>query len=483
MIERIGEMQMKKRLLTILLVITMIVTMMPTATFAAQAETFGDFIVTATFGDASSVATYDVGTNVLKITGDCTIANTDPNTPTNDTISIESNCTVTLDGVNIEALAPTDNYDITRPNPININGNYQVTINLELGKINTLRFALPSDTDTPNVKRGSGKAGLHVPYGASLTIDGAGELNSTGAEGFNKNDSAAHGGGGAGIGGDGRRTSDDQDAEASGTITIKNGTVNAAGGNAAGNWGGGGAGIGGGGGLYSYRGGNTSMITVEGGYVTATGGNHGIGGGTVGSGIGPGGKGGYCASDASADSVIVSGGTVDASGYYGVQGNYITISGDATRLNAQGTLQALSSAPITSDIGKLVSTTDGTWMDSNKMVQFLTAVDPDYTTVVAANTAAENASYSNMNQVDVTDEATIKSELKTIAEAAVGDGSVTVEVNKVSYTPAVAGTSADPDGTDGSYAFTITVTKGTQSQTTIQKTITITATAYTGVTD
>ncbi|HEX3020982.1 MAG TPA: Ig-like domain-containing protein, partial [Lachnospiraceae bacterium] len=55
--------------------------------------------------------------------------------------------------------------------------------------------------------------------------------------------------------------------------------------------------------------------------------------------------------------------------------------------------------------------------------------------------------------------------------------------NKVSYTPAVAGTSADPDGTDGSYAFTITVTKGTQSQTTIQKTITITVTAYTGVTD
>ncbi|HEX3076662.1 MAG TPA: hypothetical protein VHQ24_07360, partial [Lachnospiraceae bacterium] len=131
-----------------------------------------------------------------------------------------------------------------------------------------------------------------------------------------------------------------------------------------------------------------------------------------------------------------------------------------------------------------VTLSKGSVNDSKSLTMTVNvAPDPDIATVEAAKTAVTNAGYSNMNQVDVTDEATIKSELKTIAEAAVGDGSVTVEVNKVSYTPAVVGTSADPDGTDGSYAFTITVTKGTQSQTTIQKTITITATAYTGVTD
>ncbi|HEX3022095.1 MAG TPA: hypothetical protein VHP81_06870, partial [Lachnospiraceae bacterium] len=483
MIERIGVMQMKKRFLSMLLVITMIVMMMPTVTFAEQMETFGEFLVTATSGDASSVAAYDETTRVLKVTGDCTIANTDPSTPTNDTISIESNCTVTLDGVNIEALAPTYESDISKPNPININGAYQVTILLD--KTNTLRFSAPRVTDSANVKSGSGKAGLRVPFGASLTIDGGGILLSSGAEGFNDSDGAAHGGGGAGIGGDGRRTGENQPAEASGSITIKNGTVNATGGNCAGYWGGGGAGIGGGGGSYQNCGGNNGKITVEGGFVSATGGYPGnSGGSTRGSGIGPGGNGGDCSGNAIADDVLLSGGTTDARGYYGVQGNYITISGDATRLIAQGTLQALSSEPITSDIGKIVSTTDGSmWNDANKLVQFLTAIDPDYTTVVAAKTAAENASYSNMLQADVSDETAIIAALLSTAKDAVGDSSVTVIVDKVDYTPAVAGTSADPDGTDGSYAFTITVSKGTQSQTTIQKTITITATAYTGVTD
>ncbi|WOO38414.1 hypothetical protein R2R35_07890 [Anaerocolumna sp. AGMB13020] len=479
---------MKKRLLCILITVCMVLTMLPTAVFAAEVETFGDFSVSVTSGSPGSVVSYDNSTKVLKVTGDCTIANTDPDTSTNDTISIESNCTVTLAGVNIKALAPTSVTDLSEPNPININGAYTVTINLEAGKSNILDFTESSTPDAAhlNIRRGSGKAGLHVPAGATLTINGNGFLNSTGAEGFNINDSEAHGGGGAGIGGDGS-TSGGQTSETSGTVIIKSGTVTATGGNAAGNWGGGGAGIGGGGGAYNKLGGNSGKITIESGLVTACGGNSGVAAiTTAGSGIGAGGGG--RADDAAADEVTLSDGAVvqATGGKYGVQGNRITISGDSTRLNAQGTVHALSIEPITSDTGKIVSATVGTWEDQNVMVTFQTAPDPnnpDILIVDAAKTAAENASYSNMSQAAAMDEAAIQTALKSTAETAVDDSSVTVDVNYVAYTLPEAGTSSNPQGTDGSYTFTITVSKGLQSQTTSQKTISITATAYTGVTD
>lgn len=485
---------MNKRILSMLLVITMIITMMPTVTLAAEpeteteakTETFGTFIVTTTSGAAITVATYEESTKVLKITGDCTIANTDPNTPTNDTISIESDCTVSLDGVNIEAKAPDNRNDISNSNPISINDACEVTIKLASDKINTLGFTASTipDSDNINIKLGSGKAGLHVPSGSTLTIDGAGTLNTTGAEGFNAWASYARGGGGAGIGGDGRRTYEELDAEASGTIVIKNGTINAQGGNSTGYWGGGGAGIGGGGGAYQYLGGDSGKITIEGGDVTATGGNPGTSGGcTGGSGIGSGGKGGNCYNNATTADVILNGGSVVASGYYGVQGKIITISGESTRLDAEGVLQALSSEPTTSDIGRIVSTADGSWNDANKCVQFFTAIDPDNATVETAKTALENASYNDMNQEDATNEEAIIEAVKATAETAVNNSGVTVVVNKGNYLAPVAGTSANPNGTNGSYTFTITVSKGLQSQTTSEKTIVIKATAYTGVTD
>ena len=487
---------MKKRILSMLLVITMIVTMMPTVTLAAEpeteteteanTETFGTFTVTTTSGAAITVATYEESTKVLKITGDCTIANTDPNTPTNDTISIESDCTVSLDGVNIEAKAPDNRNDISNSNPISINDACEVTIKLASDKINTLGFTASTipDSDNINIKLGSGKAGLHVPSGSTLTIDGTGTLNSTGAEGFNAWASYARGGGGAGIGGDGRRTYEELDAEASGTIFIKNGTINAKGGNSTGYWGGGGAGIGGGGGAYQYLGGDSGKITIEGGDVTATGGNPGTSGGcTGGSGIGSGGKGGNCYNNATTADVILNGGSVVASGYYGVQGKSITISGESTRLDAEGVLQALSSEPTTSDIGRIVSTTDGSWNDANKCVQFFTAIDPDNATVETAKTALENASYNDMNQEDATNEEAIIEAVKSTAETAVNNSEVTVVVNKGNYLAPVAGTSANPNGTNGSYTFTITVSKGSLSQITIQKIIEIKAIAYTGVTD
>ena len=71
-----------------------------------------------------------------------------------------------------------------------------------------------------------------------------------------------------------------------------------------------------------------------------------------------------------------------------------------------------------------------------------------------------------------------------MAEAAVGDETVTVTITDGSYTAATAGTSADPNGTDGSYSFTVTVSKGIREHNhRSEDRIAITATAYTGVTD
>lgn len=107
----------------------------------------------------------------------------------------------------------------------------------------------------------------------------------------------------------------------------------------------------------------------------------------------------------------------------------------------------------------------------------------DNATVADAKTAAQNASYANMTQAAATDEDAIKAALKNTAETAVSNNGITVTINNVSYTAPVAGTSANPSGTNGSYTFTVTASNGSQSETTEQKTITITATPYTSVTD
>ena len=109
-------------------------------------------------------------------------------------------------------------------------------------------------------------------------------------------------------------------------------------------------------------------------------------------------------------------------------------------------------------------------------------VDPDIAVVEAAKSAAQSESYNNMTQMTATSDTVIAEALKATAEAAVNNGAVTITINENSYNAPIAGTLANPSGTNGSYVFTITVAKGLQSQTTIQKTITITATAYTAPT-
>jgi len=109
------------------------------------------------------------------------------------------------------------------------------------------------------------------------------------------------------------------------------------------------------------------------------------------------------------------------------------------------------------------------------------AVDPNIAAVTAAKTAAQGAGYANMTQAAATDEDAIKTALKSTAGTAIGNSNITVTINAGSYTPPTAGTAANPNGTPGSYNFTVTVSKGGLSETTDPKTIIITATPYTAI--
>ncbi|TVX99036.1 S-layer homology domain-containing protein [Cohnella terricola] len=127
-----------------------------------------------------------------------------------------------------------------------------------------------------------------------------------------------------------------------------------------------------------------------------------------------------------------------------------------------------------------VALSKGSASDSKTLAMTVNeSADPDIAIVVEAKTAAEGASYSTMTQEEATSESVIETALKAIAEAAVKNGNVAVTINKVSYTSPIAGTSANRSGTDGSYVFTITVTKGAQSQTTGQIKVNISATVDT----
>ena len=167
----------------------------------AKAETTkGDF----TIMEGDSNCSYD--SNLLTITGDCTVKNTTQGTPTSDHIvitNITNDCTVTLAGVNIKSSSAA---------PILIDIANDKTVTLKLSETNTVKA-------TGNNNAGIEKDGDNS---GSLIITGEdnGELKATG------------GTKGAGIGGG--------KDESGSNITIIRGTVKATGGS------GSGAGIGGG---------------------------------------------------------------------------------------------------------------------------------------------------------------------------------------------------------------------------------------------
>ena len=129
-----------------------------------------------------------------------------------------------------------------------------------------------------------------------------------------------------------------------------------------------------------------------------------------------------------------------------------------------------------------VTLTKGSFNDTTTIpMTIIEGEVPDIAIVNNAKNAAEMASYSNMTQVVATDETVVEARIKAIAEAAVNNSAVAKTVNTVNYTAPIAGTSANPAGTNGSYTFTITVSKGGQTDKTSEKTIIIIATAYTEI--
>jgi len=152
-------------------------------------------------------------------------------------------------------------------------------------------------------------------------------------------------------------------------------------------------------------------------------------------------------------------------------------------VSAKSTISPISGTGknFTDPVIYTVTAEDGTKKEYT--VTVTVAADPDIATVNNAKSAAESAPYAEMNQAAATSEDAIKDALKSTATTEINNNGVTVTINKESYAGPVAGTSADPAGTNGSYEFTVTVSKGSQTQITEKKTITIKATAFTGVSD
>lgn len=88
----------------------------------------------------------------------------------------------------------------------------------------------------------------------------------------------------------------------------------------------------------------------------------------------------------------------------------------------------------------------------------------------------EAATYT-MTQAEATSEAAVKAEVESVISKLELDG-VATEVEKVSYTEAVAGDAGDPDGTNGSYKFKVNLSKGIMTGVTSELTMTITATPH-----
>ena len=233
--------------------------------------------VTVNAKDDGTYVTQENGVTDEKQTTDTVITQSNPDTATDNTITVNADSgvdvKVTIDGVNVES---TDGAGME----VNRGEGSSVTVELEGDN------SLTGGTDS---------AGLEVSGEGELIIqdeDGDGSLTAQG------------GTNGAGIGGG--------SGEDGNNITVTGGTVTATGGNGASSGQGGGAGIGGG------NGGDGTNITVNGGTVTATGGT---GESTSyvydGSRIGAAGIGGGF--DGDGTSITVNSGTVTARG--GISGN------------------------------------------------------------------------------------------------------------------------------------------------------------------
>lgn len=124
-----------------------------------------------------------------------------------------------------------------------------------------------------------------------------------------------------------------------------------------------------------------------------------------------------------------------------------------------------------------VTLSKGTAHDSKDInMTIMAAADPDAAVVATALAAVNGAVYGSVSQGNVNSEDAAANHVRGIAAIAINNDSVTAVINKISYTPAIAGGENSANGTDGSYVFTVTVTKGAQSRISDLKTLVITAT-------
>lgn len=271
---------MKKRMMPIFLAAALVFILLPISAQAAGTEIDLTALTDGTSGDG-----YAYSSGVLTITGIGPFTITTKGTETNRGIM-----------VNVPASTADTPVDITLDNvKINVSGQSGACA-LAIQASSTAKVTLQGDNV---LKSGANCAGLHVPSGAALIIEGTGALDVTG------------GLYGAGIGGDYANPF-------GGTVTVNSGTITATGGSR-------GPGIGGG---EQGMGGNNGTLTVNGGTVTAVGGSQGAGIG----GAAFGGDGG---------TVIINGGIVEATGddgsagigggFFGGDGGTVTINGGTVR--------------------------------------------------------------------------------------------------------------------------------------------------------
>lgn len=306
----------RNRFTSFLLVLFMVITLIIPAGLPAYAVDDPDAY---TFDISNGDITVSKGTaDTLKVTYGATQTTTAdfPNTQEITITGTTTDKAIVVDGVTANITLAGVDIKLTTSNDcaFELLNNADVTLTLKEGSINSLQS-------------GSSSAGLQVPTGSRLKVEGTGELQSTGG-----NFSAGIGGG----------------MDSSGNITINGGTVTAIGNM-------GGAGIGGG------SSGRCENITINGGTVTATGGQDaaGIGGG-----------------EQNGGTIIITGGTVTATGTSGGAGIGGGIMSDSSNITISGGTVTATGGTSGAGIGGGMGGSPGNIIiDSNATVKAVSTVD------------------------------------------------------------------------------------------------------------
>jgi hypothetical protein len=118
---------------------------------------------------------------------------------------------------------------------------------------------------------------------------------------------------------------------------------------------------------------------------------------------------------------------------------------------------------------------------AEKPMTFSEAPDPNIAILEAAKEAVENAEYPAANQEEYGTEAAAMSYVEQRVKRVVNNDEISLSIHMDAYTAPKAGDADFPDGADGQVAFTVTLTKGAQVQSTARQTIIIKETPYASV--